>query len=263
LLGLKIIEGRNFDRARESDYKEAYLVNQAAVKAFGWDKTPEGAIGRRIEGMNYGKDGEVVGVVEDVNLFSLKHKIEPLIMNLTDYDGQLYVKLNGLQTMETLTMIDEVCKDVFDDAAPLFHFLDERLDKMYESDQRMNKALVAGCYILVFISCLGLFGLSAFMISQRTKEIGVRKTFGASVADIVVLLSKDYLTLVVIANMIAIPVGYYLVRQWLETYAYHVDLSWWLLTIPLLLTALVALLSVSYQLVKGSRVNPIDSLKCE
>ena len=263
LLGLKIIEGRSFERARESDYKEAYLVNQAAVKAFGWDKTSQGAIGRRIEGMNYGKDGEVVGVVQDVNLFSLKHKIEPLIMNLTDYDGQLYVKLNGLQTQETLTQIDGICKDAFNNATPVFHFLDERLDKMYESDQRMNKALVAGCYILVFISCLGLFGLSAFMISQRTKEIGVRKTFGASVADIVVLLSRDYLTLVVIANMIAIPVGYYLVRQWLQTYAYHVDLSWWLLTIPLILTALVALLSVSYQLVKGSRVNPIDSLKCE
>lgn len=263
LLGLKVIEGRNFERERQSDYKNAYLVNKAAVKAFGWDKSKAGAIGRRIEGMNYGKDGEVIGVVEDANLFSLKHKVEPLIMNLTDYDGQLYVKLDGTETRQTLSAIEQACKQMFDNVAPEFHFLDERLDKMYESDQRMNKALMGGAYVLAFISCLGLFGLSAFMISQRTKEIGVRKTFGASVADIVMLLSKDYLLLVVIANAVAVPTGFYLVKQWLAGYAYHINLSVWLLLLPPLITAALALLSVSYQLLKGSRMNPIHSLRYE
>lgn len=263
LLGLKIVAGRNFEFGRQSDYKEAYLVNQAAVKAFGWDKNPEGAIGRRIEGMNYGKDGEVIGVVEDVNLFSLKHKIEPLIMNLTDYDGQLYIKLDGQNTRETISAIDLICKEMFDNAAPEFHFLDERLDKMYEADQRMNKALLSGSYILAFISCLGLFGLSAFMISQRTKEIGVRKTFGASITDILMLLSKDYMRLVMAANLVAIPIGYFMMKAWLETYAYHVGLAWWGMAMPMVVTAGLAMLSVSYQLVKGSRLNPVESLKHE
>jgi putative ABC transport system permease protein len=263
LLGLKIVEGRSFDRERSSDYLNAYLVNQAAVKAFGWDKTQEGAIGRRIEGMNYGKDGEVVGVVEDANLFSLKHKIEPLIMNLTDTDGQLYVKLDGRNTAEVLQAIDLVCRRIFDNTPPDFHFLDERLDKMYEADQRMSKVLMTGSYLLVLISCLGLFGLSAFMISQRTKEIGVRKTFGASVSDILMLLSKDYLVLVIIANLVAIPVGYYLMNLWLEGYAYRIELAWWLLIVPPFITAVLALLSVSYQLWKGSQMNPVHSLRYE
>lgn len=263
LLGLKILAGRNFQRERQSDYKEAYLVNQAAVKAFGWDKNAAGPIGRRIEGMNYGKEGQVIGVVEDANLFSLKHKIEPLIMNLTDYDGQLYVKLDGRSTRETMNTIAQVYKGMFDNTPPEFHFLDERLDKMYEADQRMSKALMTGCYILAFISCLGLFGLSAFMISQRTKEIGVRKTLGASITDILMLLSKDYVRLVIIANLVAIPAGYFMMKAWLQTYAYHVGLSWWLLIVPAMVTALLALLSVSYQLVKGSRMNPVHSLKYE
>lgn len=262
LLGLKIIEGRNFEFGRQSDYKEAYLVNQAAVKAFGWDKGP-GPIGRRIEGMNYGKDGEVIGVVEDANLFSLKHKIEPLIMNLTDYDNQIYIKLDGTNTREALSAIENTCKEMFDNTAPEFHFLDERLDKMYEGDQRMNKALMSGSSILAFISCLGLFGLSAFMITQRTKEIGVRKTLGASIADILMMLSKDYMRLVIVANIVAIPVGYFLITEWLESYAYHISLSWWLLVIPAIITAALAMLSVSYQIVKGSKLNPVQSLRYE
>lgn len=263
LLGLKIVTGRNFEFGRQSDYKEAYLVNQAAVKAFGWDKTPAGAIGRRIEGMNYGKDGEVIGVVEDVNLFSLKHKIEPLIMNLTDYDGQLYIKLDGRNTRETMTNIEQTFKQMFDNTAPEFHFLDDRLDKMYEADQRMNKALISGSYILAFISCLGLFGLSAFMISRRTKEIGVRKTFGASITDILMLLSKDYMRLVIAANLVAIPIGYFMMKAWLETYAYNVGMAWWVVLIPMVVTGFLAMVSVSYQLIKGSRLNPVQSLKYE
>jgi putative ABC transport system permease protein len=263
LLGLKIIEGRNFERDRESDYKSAFLVNQAAVKAFGWDKSPRGAIGRKIEGFNYGKTGEVIGVVEDVNLFSLKHKIQPLIMNLSDYEGQLYVKIDGVHTAEIVDKINRAYKDLFQENPIGYHFLDERFNKMYEADKRMNKALLTGSQILIFISCLGLFGLSAFMVSLRTKEIGVRKVLGASIRSIVMLLSKDYVLLIMIANLIAVPIGYMVMNAWLETYAYHITVSWWLLLIPILITGMLALLSVSFQVVKASKTNPVDALRYE
>ena len=263
LLGLTIVEGRDFDPSNEADYKNAFLVNEAAVKAFGWDKTPEGAIGRKIDGFNYGKKGEVIGVVKDVNLFSLKHKIEPLIMNLSAYEAPLYVKMDGQNTPAIMASIEKTYKRVMQNATMEYQFLDDRFDKIYDGDKKMNAALMSGAQVLIFISCLGLFGLSAFMVTQRTKEIGVRKVLGASMREIMLLLSKDYIRLIIIANAIAIPLGYFFINQWLQGYAYRVELSWWLLLIPVAATILLALISISYQVAKASRTNPVNVLKCE
>lgn len=263
LLGLTIVDGRDFDPTSESDYKNAFLVNEAAVKAFGWDKTPQGAVGRKIDGFNYGKKGEVIGVVKDVNLFSLKHKIEPLIMNLSVYEAPLYVKLDGRNTPAIMKSIEKTYKRIMQNSTMEYQFLDDRFDSIYDADKKMNDALISGAQVLIFISCLGLFGLSAFMVSQRTKEIGVRKVLGASMFGIMVLLSKDYLRLIVIANVIAIPLGYFFVHKWLEAYAYRIEVSWWLLLLPLIATAILALISISYQVAKASLTNPVTVLKYE
>jgi putative ABC transport system permease protein len=127
----------------------------------------------------------------------------------------------------------------------------------------MNTALVSGSQILIFISCLGLFGLSAFMVTQRTKEIGVRKVLGASMREIMVLLSGDYVRLVVVANAIAIPVGYFFINEWLNGYAYRIEFSWWLLIVPLMITMVLAFLSILYQVARASRTNPVNALKYE
>ena len=263
VLGLEVIQGRNFDPTSEADYKGAYLVNEAAVKAYGWDKTPQGPIGRKIEGFNYGKKGQVIGVIKDVNLFSLKQKVAPLVMGLTPYASFLYVKTDGKHPTEMVGRIEQTYKAVMGNEPMTYQFLDERLMRLYESDQKMNAALVSGSQVLIFISCLGLFGLSAFMVTQRTKEIGVRKVLGASLREIMMLLTRDYVRLIVMANVVAIPLGYLLMQQWLKSYAYRVDLSWWMALVPVSLTVLLALLSISYQVARASRANPVRSLRYE
>ncbi len=263
LLGLTIVEGRDFDPGNQADYKRAFLVNEAAVKAYGWDKTPEGAIGREIDGFNYGKKGEVIGVVKDVNLFSLRNKVEPLIMNLSQYEDLLYIKIAGGNITQLVSEIEKTYKRVMESPPLEYQFLDERFDRMYDADKKMNATLMNGAYILIFISCLGLFGLSAFMVTQRTKEIGVRKVLGASVREIMVLLSGDYIRLIVIANIIAIPVAYFFINKWLSDFAYRVEFSWWLILMPVLATVLLALLSISFQVAKASRTNPVNVLKYE
>jgi putative ABC transport system permease protein len=263
VLGLEVIQGRNFDPTNEADYKAAYLVNEAAVKAYGWDKTPQGALGRKIEGFNYGKKGQVIGVVKDVNLFSLKQKVAPLVMGLTPYASFLYVKTDGQHPKEMVSRIEQTYKAVMSNEPLTYQFLDERLMRLYESDQKMNAALVSGSQVLIFISCLGLFGLSAFMVTQRTKEIGVRKVLGASLREITVLLTRDYVRLILLANVVAIPLGYLLMRQWLKSYAYRVDLSWWMALVPVCLTVLLALLSISFQVARASRANPVRTLRYE
>ncbi len=263
LLGLKIIQGRGFDSNREADYRNAFLVNEAAVKTFGWDKTEQGAIGRKINGMNYGKEGEVIGVVKDVNLFSLRSRIEPLIMNFSRYEDMLYIKMRGNNVTAIINAIEDTYENV-NQAPPLgYQFLDERFDRLYAADKRMNATLITGAQLLIFISCLGLFGLSAFMVSQRTKEIGVRKVLGASTKEIMFLLSGDYVKLIVIANVIAIPAGYYFIGEWLSGFAYRIDFSWWLLLAPVAATLLLAFVSISYQVAKASATNPVKVLKYE
>ena len=263
LLELPIEAGRNFDPNNGADYQHAFLVNEAAVEVYGWDKTPQGPIGREINGMNYGKKGKVIGVVKDVNLFSLRSRVEPLIMNLSRAEQFLYVKLTGPNLSGIIGDIEKTYKEVMQGPPLEFQFLDERFERMYDADKKMNAALMTGAQILIFISCLGLFGLSAFMVTQRTKEIGVRKVLGATVREIMVLLSKDYIRLIVLANAIAIPVGYFFIDQWLRGYAYRIDFSWWLLLIPLTATVTLALLSIGFQVAKASRTDPVNALKYE
>ncbi len=263
LLGLTIVEGRNFDADNNADYQHAFLVNEAAVKSFGWDKSPRGPIGREIDGMNYGKKGKVIGVVKDANLFSLKHKIEPLIMNLSDYESRLYVRIDGGNTDAVLKSVEKTYSRVMENTAMEYQFLDDQFDRIYDADKKMNAALMSGAQILIFISCLGLFGLSAFMVTRRTKEIGVRKVLGASSFEIMALLSGDYIRLIVIANFVAIPVGYLAINKWLQVYAYRVDLAWWLMLVPVAATIFLAVASISYQVAKASATNPVNVLKYE
>jgi len=233
------------------------------VKAYGWDQTPEGALGKKINGFNYGKEGVVVGVVMNVNLFSLRQNVEPLIMNLSDYAPFLYVRIDGDNIADIMRDVEVTYKKIIDDHPFQYQFLDERFERLYDAERKMNAALVSGAQVLVFISCIGLFGLSAFMVLHRTKEIGVRKVLGASIREILILLSRDYVKLILIANAIALPAAWIFINKWLSGYAYRIDFSWWFLVVPLCLTVLFAFFSISFQVFKASRTNPVSSLKYE
>ena len=267
LLDLKIVEGRSFNPDSPADFNGAYLVNETAVKAFGWDKTGEGPIGKKIEGFNYGKSGTVVGVVKDALLFSLRSPIAPIVMGYSGkkfhWGESLYIKIDGENTSEIVSFVEETYLELFPGAAFEYNFLDDRFQRLYETDLKMGTTLVIGAYVMIFISCLGLFGLSAFMAIQRTKEIGIRKILGASMTSIMTLLSGDFLKLILLASVFALPVAYLFLNSWLENYAFKVSVGWWFFVGPVVLVFLIAVLSLSFQTYKAAKADPVTTLKYE
>ncbi|SFD81002.1 ABC transporter permease [Spirosoma endophyticum] len=263
-LQIKLLQGRNFSESSPADAMGAVLVNEALVKKMGW-QTP---VGKRV---NYfiGKDetaeARVVGVVRDFHTYSLQHKIEPLVLQMpapSDKDN-LYVRIRPGQTEEALAYIKKAYQQ-FDPAASVtFHFLDENFSRQYKAEQKQGQLLLTFTILAVLIACLGLFGLAALAAEARTKEIGVRKVLGASVASIVTLLSKDFVQLVLIAIVIASPIAWYAMGQWLQSFAYKIDLEWWVFVLAGLLAVGIAVLTISFQSVKAALMNPVKSLRSE
>lgn len=263
-LEIKLVKGRNFSESFPSDASGAVLVNEALVKKMGWQEP----VGKRV---NYYLDQEktaearVVGVVQDFHTYSLQHKIEPLVLQMpppADKDN-LYVRIQPEHTKEALAYISQVYH-TFDPAANLtYHFLDENFSQQYKAEQKQGQVLLSFTILAVFISCLGLFGLVAYAAETRTKEIGVRKVLGASISSIVALLSKDFLKLVTMAMVLALPIGWYLSEQWLSTFAYHIDPELWVFALAGLLAVGIALLTVSFQSVKAALMDPVKSLRTE
>ncbi|CAN5522541.1 ABC transporter permease [soil metagenome] len=263
-LQIRLLQGRNFSESSPADAMGAVLVNEALVKKMGW-QTP---VGKRV---NYfiGKDktaeARVVGVVRDFHTYSLQHKIEPLVLQMpapSDKDN-LYVRIRPGQTEEALAYIKKAYQQ-FDPAASVtFHFLDENFSQQYKAEQKQGQLLLTFTILAVLIACLGLFGLAALAAEARTKEIGVRKVLGASVASIVTLLSKDFVQLVLIAIVIASPVAWYAMGQWLQSFAYKIDLEWWVFALAGLLAVGISVLTISFQSVKAALMNPVKSLRSE
>ncbi|MES2731034.1 MAG: FtsX-like permease family protein [Bacteroidota bacterium] len=267
LLGIPLVKGRGFDPSFPTDYTGAYLVNESAVQAFGWNEPGQNPIGKKIEGFNYGKQGVVIGVVQDVHLFSLRQKIEPLIMNLspTDYSWgeSVYIKLKANQTGESLKAIKRTFGRVFDSYPFKYSFLDEQYDRLYKADQQMEATLLSGALLMGLLSGLGIFGLSLLLVAQRSRETAIRKVLGASVSDLMGLHLRGFIRWTLLANLIACPVTFLLIRVWLRDFAYQTDIT----PTPFLLgsvsTLLLVLLTVSFQALRIVRANPITFLKQE
>lgn len=263
-LEIKLLSGRNFSESFKSDVSNAVLINETLASQLG----PE-PVGKRvkyfIDQENHTAEARIVGVMKDFHTYSLQHKIEPLVLQIPtppDKDN-LYVRIKPGNVTEALAYIQSVYK-TFDPATTLdFHFLDENFSKQYKAEQKQGEVLLTFTILAVLIACLGLFGLAAFAAEQRTKEIGVRKVLGASVVSIVTLLSKDFLKLVLIAIVIATPMAWYAMHQWLQDFAYKVDMSWWVFALAAWLAIVIALLTVSLQSVKAALTNPVKSLKTE
>ena len=262
-LGIKMIKGRNFSRNYPSDAGEAFIVNEEAVKMMGM-KSPVGKQFRL-----YGQMGKIVGVMQNAYFSSLHQRIEPLVYHvLTNTEsaqlyGAMFVKINGLKISEGLSTIETVWKKENSNSPFEFQFLDAAVDQRYKSDQRTSKIFNDFAILAIFISCLGLFSLASYMAEQRTKEIGIRKVLGASVLELIALLSKEFTKWVIIANLIAWPVAYYLMNQWLQNFAYRIDLTIWPFLLAGLAALVIAFLTVSWQAIRAATANPVESLRYE
>jgi len=253
--------GRNFSKEFSTDKTSGFVLNETAVRLLGW-KNPADAVGNRF---GYGNvRGQIIGVTKDYHFESLHQKVAPIAM--FHQPGRLNwvsVHVSGGNLKEALSHMESVWKQQFPETPYTYEFLDQRFGKLYarEQTQQMLFGIFAG--IAIFISCLGLLGLSMFMAELRTKEIGVRKVLGASVGSIVALLSQDFLKLVMIAILLASPIAWYAMHNWLQDFAYHTEINWWVFALAGFISIGIALITVSFQSIKAALMNPVKSLKSE
>lgn len=259
-LNLEMREGQFFsDKAYDST--GAYVVNEAFVKKYGL-KEP---VGTQI-GFTGGKPNTLVGVVKDFHFSSLKENIEPLVITTVrpNYRHPYAAFRIGTQNVkETLATIEQYYKQVEPGEAMLYSFLDDDFSGLYSEQERLGKTLLYATLLTLLIAAMGLFGLASYMAEQRTKEIGVRKVLGASVRQIVFLLGKDFLKLIIIAGVIASPIAFWLANDWLTNFAYQMDMTYIPFLLVILMTVLIAILTVSSRAIKAAKTNPVESLRNE
>jgi putative ABC transport system permease protein len=261
-LGLKIIAGRDFSPAFATDTTNSVLINRTAAKELGF--SPQQAIGKWIKNkVRDDKRRTVIGVVEDFNFLSLKENMDALVISPGEDRRVIVIKLKAGNIPASVAAV----KDIYSKVAPVYPFeytfLDQKFDTTYKTDIRQQTMLSIFSGLAIFIACLGLFGLASFTAAKRTKEIGVRKVLGSSVQNILILISKDLLKPVLLATVIAMPIGYYCMDKWLQSFAYKTQLHWWIFVLAAVLTFVIALFTISFQSLKAALMNPVKSLRSE
>lgn len=280
VMGLELIAGRTFDESRPSDggfenedlgiTEFAVIVNEETVRRFGWG-SPENALGKQIIRDPRSQDwmATVVGVMEDFHVESLHEPLSPGgIFLLNGTNGRMAfnyitIKVAPTDVAGSLDVIRETTQRIIPDAEFAYTFLDENFKEQYEEEERLSEVFTYISFLAIFIACLGLFGLAAFTAEQRTKEIGVRKVLGATVGGIIMLLSKDFVKLLVVSFLVAIPVGYFVADLWLQEFAYRISLGVGIFLFASLIALGIALLTVSYQAIRAAIANPVDALRYE
>lgn len=249
-------------RARDTVSPEnSFIINTLAATAMGW--SPKDAVGKKIN-LN-GRKGTVKQVVESFNFKSLHNEISPVVLFPEySYFGNIFIKLHaGVPVQDALTQIKTIIKEISPKNNYDYHFLNDDFNNLYIQDQQITRAMQLFSLITITIACMGLFALSTYTVQQRIKEIGIRKIVGASVAKIVSLLSLDFLKLVIVALVISIPLGWLAMHKWLDNFAYHIELDWWIFLLAGGGALLISFLTISYQTVRAAMVNPIDCLRDE
>ncbi len=260
---LKMVAGRAFSADFGGD-SSAFILNETAVKDLGW--TAQTAIGKGFD-WGLGKKGKIIGVVKDFHFNSLQAKITPVVMHLmpaaSGWYGYISVKAHSENIKTALKSLEASWKATMNNHPFEYFFVDEDYNKQYQSEQRLSNLSVIFSILTIFISCLGLLGLVLIAVAQRTKEIGIRKVLGASVTGITALISKDFLQLVGIAILIATPISWWLMSQWLTAFPYRIEISWWVFAVTGFVAVLIALLTISFRAISAALANPVNSLRTE
>ncbi|RPD42037.1 ABC transporter permease [Chitinophaga barathri] len=263
-MDIPLVRGRNFSKDRPGERYTTILINETMAKELG----PEDPLGQVLQytAVDTIRERRIIGIVKDFHIYSLQHKIAPAAMMMApvpSMEDNLYLRLDKTHLPEALRHIEKVYAS-FEKNYPLeYHFLDENFSQQYKMEHTQRRIFLAFTGLAIFIACMGLFGLAAFTAEQRTKEIGVRKVLGASVAHITALLTTDFLRLVLISVVIAIPLAWWAMQYWLNDFAYRVNLSWWMFAAAGASALLIAFLTVGYQAVRAAMANPADTLKTE
>jgi len=258
LFEIELLSGRNFAKEFRTDINNAVILNETAVKRLRW----ENPIGKNISVWAV-KNGTVVGVVKDFHFQSFHQNIEPMALILNPKSlFYLYARINPNNIPDTLAFLrntyQNYSKHPFD-----YSFLDESFNTMYKTEQKLGTILGYFSALAIFVSCLGLFGLASFITEKRIKEISIRKVFGASVSNTLMLLSSRFIKWVILSNIIAWPIAYYCTHKWLQNFAYRINISAWAFVLSTALVLTIALLTISFQTVKVAITNLVDSLRYE
>ena len=264
--GLQLIAGTNFtgQQVTATDVEDfdqmifRYIINESAAKKLGW--TPEEAIGQE---MVLNKEGIIVGVIQDFNFQSLRNDINPLVLFTASWGHKLLVKINGNDVPSTLAYIEAQWKQFMPDRPFSYHFLNEDYNRLYKTELQLGKTMNLFSGIAIILACLGLFGLTSYMIQQRKKEVSIRKVLGASVLSLLNNLSSNFVRLVLLAILIASPIAYLLMQLWLSQFTYRIDLAWWIIVLTGLVVVSIAVVTAGIHGLKAAMANPITNLKSE
>lgn len=261
-LGIQMAEGRNFSEKMATD-SSGIILNEAAIRSLGWKGQVLGRTLIRRENNGIAESYRVIGVVKDFHFRSLHELITPLVMTQKSQGGNLIIKTKTKDVPGLLQTMQNEWNRYPSEVPFSYSFLNDRFSNTYRQEQKTGTILSVFAGLTIFVACLGLFGLATFTAQQRTKEIGVRKVLGASTGSILALLSRDFLKLVGVAFLMAIPLAWYAMNEWLQDFAYRVSLEWWVFALAGLLAIAIALATVSFQSVRAALVNPVKSLKSE
>ena len=265
-LGMQMTAGRNFSTDFLTD-SSAVIINETAAKFLGFknplNETLYRPSGYASNGGFTSKPFHIIGVVKDFNFSSMHDKVGPLIIELGENYGRIAMRINTKNIPALISEVENKWNSMGPGQPFSYSFLDADFNKIYNADQRTGKLFITFAMFAIFIACLGLFGLVTYAAEQRIKEIGVRKVLGASVGEIVTMISKDFVKLVLIAFVIAFPVAWWMMNKWLQSFAYRINISWWVFALAGLLTIAIALITVSFQAIKAAMANPVKSLRTE
>jgi putative ABC transport system permease protein len=259
---MQIVKGRNFSREYSTDAAEAVLVNKTFAQQIGLG---DEIIGRKIINVgNRENQPTVVGVLEDFHHNNLKMTINPVVLALQPRGFAFTVaRITPFEVSSTLRYLETVWTEQFPNREFNYYFVDDNFRQQYPEEDKMQTIYLFFGTMAIFVACLGLYGLASFAIEQRTKEIGIRKVLGASVPTIALNLSKDFLRLVLLANILAWPLAFYVMNNWLDNFAYRIGLKWWVFLMAGVIALFIALLTISRQTFKSALSNPVNSLRYE
>lgn len=260
---MDILAGRAFSEEFTNDPDTSVIVTKSAAEALGFEK-PEDAIGQTISLPAFRWNPIIAGVVNDYNQESLQKSLDPIIFYCTQYGGEFYsMRVRADDLNKTIEHVEDSWNKAFPGNPFIYFFLDDYFNRQYQNEARFGDLFGAFSILAIFIGCLGLFGLSAYTTQQKTKEIGIRKVLGSNDPQIFVLLSKNFVLLILISIVVAVPLTYYFMSLWLDTFAYKQAIPIWVFAAAGISVLAVALITISFQTVKAMRTNPVDSLRYE